>query len=141
METLVYASAATTTAPRLDDILAASRRNNAQNGLTGLLLFAEGNFIQALEGPKEALDATFARISNDRRHKLIMELYRAPIDRRNFPNWSMGARTIEHAEAPAGAFDLTLSSLDDLRRHSRGEEVFTLLKSFYRVSYPDSVAS
>ena len=141
MITLVYASAATSAAPRLDDILSASRRNNAQNCVTGLLLFADGAFIQALEGPEKAVEETFARIQNDRRHKHIMELYCAPLDRRNFPNWSMGAWTIEHAEVPAGAFDLTLSSLDELRRHSRGEDVFSLLKSFCRACCPDDVAS
>lgn len=141
METLVYASAAADAAPDIKDILAVARRNNARNGLTGLLLFAEGNFIQALEGPGDALDATYKRILKDPRHKLIIELYRAPLERRNFPDWSMGARTIEGVEIPGGAFELTRSSLEDLHRHDRGEEVFTLLKSFYRVAYPDDIAS
>ncbi|PQA86631.1 BLUF domain-containing protein [Hyphococcus luteus] len=141
METLVYASAAAEAAPDLKDILAVSRRNNARNGLTGLLLFAEGNFIQALEGPGEALKATYERILKDPRHKLIIELYRAPIERRNFPDWSMGARTIEGADIPGGAFKLTRASLEEIHSHDRGEEVFTLLKSFYRVSYPDDMAS
>ena len=34
----------------LDDILTASRRNNAMMGITGLLLYIDGGFLQMLEG-------------------------------------------------------------------------------------------
>ena len=33
------------------------------------MLYAGGHFIQTLEGPEEAVDATFARIQRDTRHR------------------------------------------------------------------------
>ena len=38
------------------------------------------------------------------------------------------------AASPAAAFDLTRESLEALRRDDRGDEVLTLLKSFYKVA-------
>lgn len=141
METVIYTSAATRAAPDLETILEASRRNNEAAGLTGVLLFAEGNFIQALEGPREALDATYDRILDDPRHRTIIELYRAPISARNFPDWSMGCRKLLTPRAPGAAFDLTRATLETMKRDGRGEDVFSLLKSFYKVAYRDAIAS
>ena len=39
----------------LDNVLAASRRNNAMLGITGLLLFIDGGFLQILEGEERAV--------------------------------------------------------------------------------------
>lgn len=141
MEVVVYTSAAQRAAPDLEGILEVSRRNNAQRGLTGVLLFAEGNFIQALEGPKDALDATYARIAADPRHRQIIDLFRTPISERHFPDWSMGCPKLTTPCAPGAAFDLTRTSLEALHNEGRGEEVFRLLKSFYKVAYPNMIAS
>ncbi|WP_428408308.1 BLUF domain-containing protein [Hyphococcus sp.] len=134
MEIVVYASASVLASPDLESILEVSRRNNGSNGLTGVLLFAEGNFLQALEGPTRALDKTYARIVNDARHRQIIELYRMPIEERHFPTWSMGCPMLTTPRAPAAAFDLTRDSLEAMRRDDRGEEILTLLKSFYKVA-------
>lgn len=141
METVIYTSAAICEAPDLEAILEISRRNNAAAGLSGVLLFAEGNFIQALEGPKQALDATYERILADSRHRQIIELYRVSVTERNFPDWSMGCRKLSTPRAPGGAFDLTRSTLEEMKREGRGDDVFSLLKSFYRVAYRDAIAS
>ena len=53
-------------------ILAASRDNNRQNDVTGLLIYLEnGTFIQLLEGDAEAVGRTMERISGDPRHQHI----------------------------------------------------------------------
>jgi hypothetical protein len=134
MITIVYASASSVAAPDLQSLLDVSRRNNAAAGLTGVLLFADGNFIQALEGPAPAVEATYARIAADPRHRMVIELYRGAIETRNFPDWSMGCPKLTTRDAPIAAFDLTRKSLESLQRDERGEEVLTLLKSFYRVA-------
>ncbi len=135
LETVVYVSASVLDEPDLEGIIAAARRNNAAIGVTGVLLFADGNFIQALEGPPEAISLTLARIRNDVRHRRILELYRTPIEARNFPDWSMGCRRSELVSAPADAFDLSRPELEKLNAAGRSEEIFTLLKSFYRAAY------
>lgn len=68
-------------------------------GLTGAMLQTRGMFIQALEGPLAAIEATFERICCDLRHRRVelQEFVRA--DSRVFGEWSMVSitpdRTIE----------------------------------------------
>jgi Sensors of blue-light using FAD len=87
----------------LEQILGSSRRNNAAAGLSGMLLYAEGHFIQTLEGDAEAVDAAFDRIQNDTRHRNVMITLREEIPERRFADWSMGFRrltTEETADIP-----------------------------------------
>lgn len=74
----------------LDGILLASRRNNAIVGVTGLLVAGGQRFLQALEGPGDAVQSVFQRIERDSRHFAIVTLSKKPIQDRTFPNWSMG---------------------------------------------------
>lgn len=120
---LVYVSSAVTPL-RPDDlaeILEASRRNNTPIGITGALLYAGGNVMQALEGPAEAVEATFRRVEVDPRHRGVMVLYRGEAEERSFPDWSMGVRTVEElpAESREGVqslFDLAEPAPDRARR-------------------------
>ncbi len=73
----------------LDDILAASRRNNQRCGVTGLLVSGGKRFLQVLEGPDQAVLATYARIQNDPRHFAFVSLATKPIEERAFGQWSM----------------------------------------------------
>lgn len=74
----------------VEAILAASRRNNDAVGITGALLFNAGVFAQVLEGPLEAIEATFERIQQDVRHGDVSLLALEPISHRSFDNWAMG---------------------------------------------------
>lgn len=98
---LVYASAATDRPAKSDllDILRASRHNNARDGVTGLLLYSGGTFVQALEGPPEAVEATFARIARDPRHGGHEVLLREPKERRHFAEWAMGFHNLDELAA------------------------------------------
>lgn len=53
----------------LQRILAIARRNNAAADLTGALFVAGGRYFQILEGPADAVDATYRRIAVDPRHE------------------------------------------------------------------------
>ena len=104
---LVYISSAVDTAGTTA-ILAASRRNNARDGITGLL-YADGvRFLQALEGPPEAVEPTFERIRADPRHRAIVLLSRRTIESREFGLWDMAQRS------PADSGDAFLRRLDRL---------------------------
>lgn len=85
----------------LDRILEVSRRNNARDGISGALLYADGSFIQAIEGAPEAIDRLMARIDRDPRHRDLTVISRMPIDRRQFAEWSMGFRRFDGADAKA----------------------------------------
>jgi hypothetical protein len=80
------------TAEMLADVLRVSRRNNAAVDVSGLLIVGGRRFLQALEGPREAVLATYHRISHDPRHHAIVQLGCDDITERQFAQWSMGAQ-------------------------------------------------
>ena len=90
---LYYSRASTGTLARLseamDDILTVSGRLNSAANITGALLGCEGWFLQALEGPQEAVEAAFDRISIDVRHTDITVIRNGNEDHRLFGAWSM----------------------------------------------------
>lgn len=73
MLSITYFSTATTPldADELSELLERTRSRNASVGLTGLLLYADGSFVQTLEGPDAVVEETFARISGDPRHRSV----------------------------------------------------------------------
>ncbi len=83
---LVYLSAATDefSEDDLTDILAASRRNNPKRDITGMLLYSDGGFIQALEGPKQEVLDLYEKIEQDPRHSGAIMLANGPIEERSF---------------------------------------------------------
>lgn len=70
-------------------IVDASRRANEAAGLTGAMMLSSGVFLQVLEGPSDAVEATFERICGDLRHKRVRLLELAVADDRAFADWSM----------------------------------------------------
>jgi hypothetical protein len=70
-------------------ILATSRRNNARDGITGLLYFDGVRFLQVLEGPDAQVRAAVDRIRADTRHRAIVILSQRQIQMREFGNWDM----------------------------------------------------
>jgi hypothetical protein len=93
---IIYLSAAVKPPAETEllDILTASRRNNSQKGLTGVLLYGDGRFIQFIEGDKADVQDAFEKISNDSRHKAITLITSDETDHRNFPEWSMGFKSL-----------------------------------------------
>ncbi len=82
----------------LDAILESSVRNNKKNNVSGMLLYADGNFLQVLEGEEAAIDETFTRVEKDPRHHGIIVLERDAIQERSFAQWSMGFRLVNEAD-------------------------------------------
>jgi len=93
MHQIVYTSIAKQnfSAADLKKLLLAARLRNKEVGVTGMLVFHDGVFLQALEGEKRAVNEIFARIRNDRRHRDVVVLHRGPgPEQRVFGEWSMG---------------------------------------------------
>jgi len=76
----------------LAGLLKTSRVNNERAGITGMLLYREGSFIQVMEGPEAAVLALYETILHDRRHRNLIKLAQAPIAARSFDQWAMGFR-------------------------------------------------
>ena len=93
---LVYVSSAVS---RFDDgslmkLLDVSRRNNEAVGITGLLLYRDGNFMQVIEGEREVVLALHRRIEADLRHHGLITMISQEIAQRDFSQWSMGFRNM-----------------------------------------------
>lgn len=80
--------------PELTAILAQARKNNERCGLTGMLLYRGGNFLQVLEGPESAVESTLLRIQRDPRHRGILVMKQTAIETRNFSEWTMAFRRL-----------------------------------------------
>lgn len=76
----------------VEEIVRISSRNNAKRGVTGLLLFHEGRFLQILEGAEEVVDQLFEKIEEDERHTQIDVILTLQSRTRLFSQWSMGLK-------------------------------------------------
>lgn len=88
---LLYASRATD--PRkeaIDAILAQSRQYNPTCGITGILCYGGGIFLQAIEGGRMAVSELYGHIQRDIRHKDVVLLHYEEIFERRFGGWTMG---------------------------------------------------
>jgi hypothetical protein len=83
----------------LESIHASALRHNKGNSITGMLLFHKGAFLQVLEGDPQDVMTTYHRICHDTRHKDVRLLVEQPTKDRHFPNWLMGFRHLEDADA------------------------------------------
>ncbi len=89
---LLYISAANHdfTEDELGQLLALARERNQECGVTGMLIYHEGSFIQALEGERNDVEAVYEKIGRDPRHSETRILFRGEIPHRDFASWSMG---------------------------------------------------
>ncbi len=88
----MYASRATTAIDQdgLRAILLKSKANNPTLGVTGVLCFSEGIFLQVLEGGRSAVNRLYNQIARDPRHSDVELLCFDEIGERRFGGWSMG---------------------------------------------------
>lgn len=88
----MYSSIAVTpfSEPELDALLVVSRANNARSGVTGMLLYRDGRFLQVLEGPEASIRQVMERIQDDSGHHSVRTLLEDRVTRRQFPDWTMG---------------------------------------------------
>lgn len=89
---LLYASrlADTESATATESILAQSRNHNPASGITGILCYGGGIFLQALEGGRQQVSALYGHIQKDVRHKDVELLHYEEIMERRFSGWTMG---------------------------------------------------
>lgn len=111
---VVYLSSETQSFPpeALEELLVGAREENAKHGVTGVLLYHDGNFLQVLEGPRTEVLETLERIRGDGRHAGIIMLENRGCKRTTFPDWSMGylefARLNDHQRD--GYFELSAAA-------------------------------
>ena len=82
----------------LEAILTQAQKNNSAQGLTGILLYENREFLQVLEGGYDAVKSALARISNDPRHNDMVLLYDGRVNKRAFAKWKMGFARLETSQ-------------------------------------------
>lgn len=73
----------------LEALVAEARARNHSVGVTGMLLYENGRFLQTLEGPPDGLDAIWSSIRRDQRHADIEVLTQHLVSARLFSEWDL----------------------------------------------------
>lgn len=81
----------------LDALVDDAARFNTVAGVTGVLLFDGGRFLQYFEGPEDGMAAVHERILQARSHHGIVELCQGRVPQRYFPFWGMRWLGVEPA--------------------------------------------
>jgi hypothetical protein len=88
---LLYASRAVDNSEdAINTILAKARKYNPTSGITGILCYGGGIFLQAIEGGRMAVSDLYGHIQRDVRHKDVVLLHYEEISERRFGGWTMG---------------------------------------------------
>lgn len=134
MRCIVYVSAAAPgmTSEGLDLIVGEAARLNRENGITGVLLHNEGDFMQCIEGSAKAVAETFAMINASRQHRGLIVLMDEKLTKREFAAWHMGSAGIPRSEMLAlktARWELAQAEIGQAGELPVG---FTLLSQFWR---------
>ena len=115
----------------LEAILRASRANNGKAGITGMLLWADGAFIQVLEGASTAVAALVDRIRRDDRHRNVMMIVEEEVANRVFGAWEMGFKKLDPQRRDDQAlFATTRQALENRIGISDGGVMLDLVLAF-----------
>lgn len=97
---LLYASRAVdTSVEAIDAILSQSRQSNPLCGITGILCYGGGIFLQAIEGGRMPVSELYSHIQRDSRHKDVVLLHYEEITERRFGGWTMGQVNMSRVNA------------------------------------------
>ena len=93
---LIYSSFATNRLSQRDllELLRHARVKNEARGLTGLLLYRDGIYLQFLEGRRPDIDELLSRIEKDTRHQGMRIIQEGGLSERMFPDWSMAYKNL-----------------------------------------------
>lgn len=100
LKTIVYVSTATQllAEAQLEALLQDAMTHNKRLGVTGVLLYSGGDFMQCIEGPDQAVQTIYERITASHLHKNMIELLNEPCAACLFPSWHMGLACVTQSE-------------------------------------------
>lgn len=135
---LVYMSAAAEPfeQPQLEALLEHARTRNAAAGLSGMLVFKDGRFMQLVEGPEAAVLETYQRIIDDPRHTDVGLLVEERIHTPRFGEWTMAFHRDGDGDLPDG-FDAFLTEGDRSGDTSRSRELLRWFRT-HPLAAPDA---
>lgn len=113
LRALAYISTAThiPSASEIDHLLDRARQRNLSEGVTGMLLYSHGRFMQVIEGPSDGVDRVFEAILADGLHTDVIELLDDAIRKRDFEGWAMAYRRVDGTVSASDDFAHRLLAL------------------------------
>jgi len=136
LEEMLYCSVAVPqlqTKYDLDRILAAAHLRNQDAGITGMLLYYRGEFVQILEGSKQSINNTFENhIGKATGHTAINMVCQNTILNRSFGEWTMGFIGSEEIESSM-PFSLTALLMRMLTDEARGKSLSLGVRGFVSI--------
>ena len=120
----------------IDEDLPFIKERNCSIGVSGILLFADGTFLQVLEGEEASVRSLYEKIARDPRHKGVKIVLEREAKRRSFPDWAMGWRHIG-ADHPLAAEITKFASTDGIVAHSGwvNGKVLDVVDRYFRVNW------
>lgn len=123
-------------------LLRKNRGRNERLGITGLLLYRDGAFMEVIEGEEDAVRRLFGALEEETHHRDMTALYEGAVDARSFRDWSMSFHhlgDLRRASIPGFSPFADPSSLADQLPAEAGFSV-QAARSFMRTNpqYPDS---
>ena len=73
----------------LEDIVTVAKRENPKRGITGVLFYHDGHFLQVIEGEESSLRSLMSNIEADPRHSEVNYLIDTKTESRGFRQWNM----------------------------------------------------
>ena len=117
------------------DILEKSRAKTAEKGITGMLLFKDGNFFQVIEGEREIVEALMDIILHDERHRGVIIMFKQAIQHRDFPDWSMAFPDLKnhHLRKTEGYDELLSNPLTHFGESANNSKARKLIRTFSEI--------
>ncbi len=128
----------------LIDLLNQSRAYNKIHGITGMLIYSNGRFIQALEGEMTDVERVYSSIYKDPRHKRVIRVIEGESKERIFKDWSMGFKNLTEDDFNSMEGFQDIEIFFDKHKKAEGSNlVMIFLRLFYEkniVDYPEFAA-
>ena len=127
---IIYASTTSYlyTEKELNNLLEQSRTANLKIGITGLLAYKDGNFMQTIEGQEQKIMELMLKISRDTRHHGIILMFKGFIERREFSNWSNLS-----GDSSEGFSDFLISDKSEHEKKISAGKAKTLMLNFRKI--------
>lgn len=118
----------------LDEMLRAARTHNLNAGISGLLLYKCGYFLQVLEGPVARVDALYDRIRQDPRHTKVQLMLRRENVARQFKTWSMAFVEADSVPTP-GLDELVIQAANNVPASRSSQYISAIIADFKNNDY------
>jgi hypothetical protein len=100
------------TRDELRAVLTENRARYQDAGISGILLYRDGNILQVLEGEESSVRKAYDCAMDDPRQTSLLPLIREPISRRQFSEWTMAFRDLSLDSDGLKGFNDALNSSD-----------------------------